>query len=115
MAALFKHYDVNTQGRDFVVGDIHGCFYLLEVFLATDTVNFDESCDRVFSLGDLCDRGPESERVSKFLRKPRFHALRGNHEHMMLRGAYTVDGDPWICRQPPSGWKTAGTGSSRWP
>lgn len=94
MKPLFRHYDSNTQGRDFVVGDIHGCFYLLEVLLATDIINFDESCDRVFSLGDLCDGGPESHRVNEFLNKPWFNAIRGNHEHMMIQGASTIDGAP---------------------
>lgn len=91
-APLFKRFAANTAGRDFVVGDIHGYFYLFEALLAH--VGFDEEHDRVFSVGDLVDRGPESERVSEFLLKPWFHAIRGNHEWLLLRGAHTVEWAP---------------------
>jgi hypothetical protein len=30
---MFKRYEKNELGRDFVVGDIHGCFTLLEKHL----------------------------------------------------------------------------------
>lgn len=30
-------YEANTKGRDFVVGDIHGCFDLLEIETMTCT------------------------------------------------------------------------------
>jgi serine/threonine protein phosphatase 1 len=77
-------------GRDLAVGDIHGCFTLLEQALAR--VGFDESVDRLFSVGDLVDRGPESERALEFLAKPWFKAVMGNHEFMALRAAL---GDPY--------------------
>jgi hypothetical protein len=44
----------NTRGRDFVVGDIHGTFYVLEQALAA--VGFDPARDRVICVGDLIDR-----------------------------------------------------------
>lgn len=75
-------YSKNESGRDFVVGDIHGCFSKLEEQLAV--LGFNEQNDRLFSVGDLVDRGPESERVTEFLEKPWFHAVRGNHEAMLL-------------------------------
>ncbi|MDT0619578.1 metallophosphoesterase [Salinisphaera sp. P385] len=89
---LFRRHDANTAGRDFVVGDIHGHFYLLEALLTH--VAFDERADRVFSVGDLVDHGPECERTSEFLLKPWFNAIRGNHEQMLLRGAHIVDWAP---------------------
>ena len=89
---LLQIVEANTAGRDFVVGDIHGCFYLVEALLAH--VEFDEKTDRLFSLGDLIDHGPESERISEFLLQPWFHAIRGNHEWMLLRGAHTVEQAP---------------------
>lgn len=72
----------NPNGRDFVVGDLHGCFGLLERLL--DAVRFDPACDRLFSVGDLVDRGPDSLRCMSFLEAPWFHAVRGNHESMLL-------------------------------
>lgn len=63
-----KHFTVNTAGRDFAVGDIHGHFTRLQV--ALDAVSFDPAVDRLFSVGDLVDRGPESEQVLEWLAKP---------------------------------------------
>jgi len=72
----------NAGGRDFVVGDLHGCFDLLDRLL--EAVRFDSACDRLFSVGDLVDRGPDSLRCMSFLEAPWFHAVRGNHESMLL-------------------------------
>lgn len=65
-----------------MVGDIHGCFSLLEQLLAA--IGFDASHDRVFCVGDLIDRGPENERASSFLAADWFVSVRGNHEQMCL-------------------------------
>ncbi|UZE19928.1 metallophosphoesterase [Pseudomonas sp. B21-054] len=72
----------NKEGRDFAVGDIHGHFKLLTE--ALDKVNFNSEVDRVFSVGDLIDRGPDSIDILNWLEKPWFHAVRGNHEHMLI-------------------------------
>lgn len=78
----FKFFSINKQGRDFVVGDIHGMFSLLESQL--ERLNFNPRIDRVFSVGDLIDRGPESYRVIEFLDKPWFFSIMGNHETMLI-------------------------------
>lgn len=49
--AHVQRFDRNTAGRDFVIGDIHGCFDQVGEALAR--VHFDESCDRLFAVGDL--------------------------------------------------------------
>ncbi|QFY42492.1 metallophosphoesterase [Candidatus Methylospira mobilis] len=72
----------NTAGRDFIVGDLHGAFDLLDA--AMEAVDFDARKDRLFSVGDLVDRGPDSPRVIAFLEQPFFFAVRGNHEDMFL-------------------------------
>lgn len=72
----------NTVGRDFVVGDVHGMFTALREVL--DTAGFDPEKDRVFSVGDLVDRGPESDEALDWLRQPWFFACRGNHEQFAL-------------------------------
>lgn len=72
----------NTRGEDYVVGDIHGHFYVLERALAR--IGFDFERDRLLSVGDLIDRGPDSHRAPEFLAQPWFHAVRGNHEQMLL-------------------------------
>jgi len=80
---LFKYFAENHTGRDFVVGDLHGMFHTLEIML--ETLNFDRDNDRLFSVGDLIDRGPQSQRVTHYLQQPWFHAIQGNHEQLLLQ------------------------------
>lgn len=77
-----KRFARNDSGRDLVVGDIHGCFDALREAMAS--ADFDESKDRIFSVGDLVDRGPSSEEAIDWIAKPWFHAVRGNHEQMAI-------------------------------
>jgi serine/threonine protein phosphatase 1 len=76
-------FSPNPVGRDLVVGDIHGCFAKLEHSLAS--IGFDPARDRLFSAGDLVDRGPESAQVTEWLDRPWFHAVCGNHDFMAWR------------------------------
>ena len=82
----YKFYTKNDLGRDFVVGDIHGMFSLMESQL--ESLDFNPDIDRVFSVGDLIDRGPESYRVLEFLNKPWFYAVKGNHEMMLIEATH---------------------------
>lgn len=79
---LLRRFTRNTAGRDLLVGDIHGFFSKLRASL--DAVRFDPERDRLFSVGDLVDRGPESAEVLDWLGKPWFHAIMGNHEEWAL-------------------------------
>lgn len=65
-----------------MVGDIHGHFKLLTA--ALNNLDFNTELDRIFSVGDLIDRGPDSIDILKWLEKPWFHAVRGNHEQMLI-------------------------------
>lgn len=68
-------------GRDFVVGDMHGTFDRLTQFL--EYIKFDPIKDRMFSVGDLVDRGPMNEQCLALLYEPWFFAVKANHEQMM--------------------------------
>lgn len=72
----------NVKGRDLVVGDLHGHRGLLEQ--ALDRLSFDPSRDRVLSVGDLVDRGPDSLATLALIEEPWFHAVLGNHELMLI-------------------------------
>ena len=72
----------NQLGKDYIVGDLHGCFSLLERLMKE--VSFNKNHDRLFSVGDLIDRGPESLRCLQLLSEPWFYAVKGNHEDMFL-------------------------------
>jgi serine/threonine protein phosphatase 1 len=65
-----------------VVGDLHGHRSLLEDELVR--LRFDPLCDRVFSVGDLIDRGPDSLATLSLIQEPWFYAVLGNHELMLL-------------------------------
>jgi serine/threonine protein phosphatase 1 len=84
---IAAHYEKNTKGRDFVSGDIHGCYDDLEYMLRK--ISFDPARDRMFCVGDLFDRGPRSRDALDYLNKDWFFPVRGNHEDMFLEW-YTV-------------------------
>ena len=75
-------------GRDFVVGDVHGCFDLLEQALAV--VAFNPEKDRLILLGDLVDRGPYSKECLDVLSQPWCYCVRGNHEDLLV--SYYLNG-----------------------
>lgn len=99
---MIRHFPLNEAGRDFVVGDVHGCFTKLQA--ALDGMGFDPAADRLFSVGDLVDRGPESELALEWLDRPWFHAVRGNHEQMAIdhcaglsdASMYAYNGGAWM-------------------
>lgn len=82
-----ERYAANSEGRDFVAGDLHGMYFLLEELM--ERVSFNTVSDRLFSVGDLCDRGPESLRVLEYVDQPWFHACLGNHGDMLLNALGT--------------------------
>jgi len=88
----------------FVCGDIHGCLDALMAKL--DAIGFDKSTDRLFALGDLVDRGPDSVGVLALLDEPWFDSIQGNHEVFMIeamkpgnddaQGMHVVNGGAWF-------------------
>lgn len=101
--SLIKHFERNSRGRDLIIGDIHGHF--AKAYAALLNVGFDPEVDRVFSVGDLVDRGPESVNVLDWLAKPWFHAVRGNHEQMCIEQVdeymHMVNGGGWFIGLTP--------------
>lgn len=98
-----QHFELNTKGKDYVVGDIHGCFAKLQQCL--DEMGFNEATDRLFCVGDMVDGGPDSEAFMDWLAKPWFFSVLGNHEQMMLDwDGRTGREDPYIYRLNGGGW-----------
>ena len=110
---LVRRFARNTAGRDLVIGDIHGCFSKARA--ALDAVGFDPAAgDRLFSVGDLVDRGPESADVLWWLDQPWFAAVQGNHEDMAIRwGRPGCPMDPELYALNGGAWNIANTAPER--
>lgn len=81
------YHEANEEGRDFAVGDIHGHYD--ELFKELAKVSFDFSIDRLFSVGDLCDRGPASFMCASLALESWFFPVLGNHELMLLSATHS--------------------------
>lgn len=92
MTFVVEKFTRNVDGRDFVIGDIHGCLEHVEYLM--EELKFDKSVDRMFSVGDLVDRGPKSLECLALIEQPWFHAVLGNHEDMMI-GELVKGEDCW--------------------
>ncbi|MDO8416504.1 MAG: metallophosphoesterase [Agitococcus sp.] len=72
----------NDIGRDFLIADLHGQYDLFLEKIAS--VNFNPDCDRMFSMGDLVDRGMRSLECLRLIKEPWFHFVLGNHDLALL-------------------------------
>ena len=79
---MILHLPANSQGRDFVCGDIHGSYSRVLQFM--EHVSFDKNTDRLICSGDLIDRGQENEKCLDLLYESWFFCALGNHEVMMI-------------------------------
>jgi len=70
--------------RNFIIGDIQGCYEGLQRLL--DKVSFNPEQDTLHGVGDLVARGEDSLSTLRFLRSlgPRFHSVLGNHDLHLL-------------------------------
>lgn len=87
--------------RVYAIGDIHGCLSLLKKLLhqiKTDNDYRHTTETHLVFLGDLIDRGPNSQGVIEFLMKFPYDFARplfimGNHEEMLIRA---LSGEPHL-------------------
>jgi serine/threonine protein phosphatase 1 len=93
-ASAVVRFPINGKGRDFVVGDIHGMFAHLQALLLR--IDFNPELDRLFSVGDLVDRGPSSREALRWLRLSWFHACRGNHEQFAIDSVLPEELEYWV-------------------
>ncbi|MDX1513737.1 MAG: metallophosphoesterase [Gammaproteobacteria bacterium] len=99
-------FSKNQAGRDFVVGDIHGMFGHLQSLL--EEIGFDAAKDRLFSVGDLVDRGPDSAQALEWMAHPWFFAVRGNHEQFVLDSENESQLSLWINHNGGGWWLDIG-------
>jgi len=76
------------NGRLIAIGDIHGCHAEFAELLGRLELTKD---DRLILLGDLVNRGPDSNKVIDLARQHRALSLLGNHELRLLKYRRTGD------------------------
>ena len=93
------HIKTAPKERIYAIGDIHGRYDLLKQIMAQIVKHWENSVRdltrvRLIFLGDIVDRGPDSDKclafVEKLSRLPGVRLIRGNHEDLMLR---SIEGD----------------------
>ncbi|HET8689735.1 MAG TPA: metallophosphoesterase [Methanosarcina sp.] len=96
-------HEENLNGYDYIIGDLHGSIHLLEKFML---LMFDKKVDRMFSVGDLIDRGIRSYKSLQLIREPWFFPVLGNHEGMFYSFIDPFGDGDW--RQGNSFWGNGG-------
>lgn len=100
--------ECNSLGRDFVVGDVHGHMEQLQTQL--DAMGFNPDADRLFFVGDIVDRGPDSDSVVELIDQRTYISILGNHEAMLIAGfedpdsvdLHQANGGAWFYELPRS-------------
>ena len=85
----------NTRGGDetkgvLVIGDVHGCLDELKHLVQTSVTEHNNGVpfDSVVLVGDLCNKGPKSAEVIRFVRRQKhWFTVRGNHDNGALAAA----------------------------
>lgn len=75
------------MSRTVLIGDVHGCFQ--ETCTLLEELAPIRTSDRIIFLGDLIDRGPDSELVINLVRRRGYECVLGNHESRMLGYIHT--------------------------
>jgi serine/threonine protein phosphatase 1 len=101
---VILNFDSNHLGYDYVLGDLHGQFERFMTLLSK--LHFDYQRDRLFALGDLIDRGPDSDKCLELLNEPWFYSIKGNHEDMLSKSIVDETVRPiWIANG--GGWASS--------
>lgn len=69
----------------YAIGDLQGCYKSFQQLL--DLVEFDASCDKLWLVGDIVNRGPDSLALLRFLKQAGNSAkmVLGNHDlHLLM-------------------------------
>lgn len=90
----------DAAGRRIFIGDVQGCREPLERLLAA--VAFEPARDTLYPVGDLVNKGPDSEGTLRLLRELHARPVLGNHDLYWLRARRIQDpaSHAWLQAQP---------------
>jgi serine/threonine protein phosphatase 1 len=88
--------------RRIVIGDVHGYYQGLMILLEKIAPT---SAEKVYFLGDLIDRGPQSAQVVDFVKRNNYDCLLGNHEQMLLNA---INNNKFNSNQTIQAWLYSG-------
>jgi serine/threonine protein phosphatase 1 len=74
------HLDLSDRRRVLLVADVHGQYHLLEEALSNRS--WDPAQDALIIVGDLADRGADSEAAIEWTGREGVHRVLGNHDVM---------------------------------
>lgn len=78
----------------YVMSDLHGCY--AEFIQMLKTINFSDE-DKLYILGDVIDRGPDSLKIIDYIvSKPNITLLLGNHEQLYIEWFETPCVNDWF-------------------
>lgn len=100
------HIDLSDRRRVLLVTDVHGQYHLLEEELSAQ--GWDPAQDTLIVIGDLADRGMDSEAALDWIRRDGVLRVLGNHDvmpRMLLAGELPRDtairwGGAWFADLP---------------
>lgn len=113
--------ECNSRGRDFVVGDVHGHKEQLQTQLGA--LEFNPGADRLFFVGDVVDRGPDSSGLVEMIDQRTYISILGNHEAMLIAGfedpslidLHQANGGAWFYELPLHRQRTIVEQMRGWP
>ena len=115
-ANIDTHMDLNTDmdmdienlmtstDKILIVGDVHGCLNELKALVskASECYDAQRNFKVVILVGDLCNKGPYSAEVIRFVRQQKnWFSVRGNHDNSALAAAL---GDKKKCSKQSYEW-----------
>lgn len=85
--------------RRIFVGDIQGCLKQLEELLVA--VDFAAGVDRLVPVGDMVNKGPDSDGVLDLCMQVQAEPVLGNHDlHWLAKDRCDARHQPWLAAQP---------------